>query len=209
MIGIIGTGGHSKVISDIFRRKDSENQLIYFTSTIPLDASWKKETIKFDEPEVLLQYRSNLKGWHVAIGTPDIRKKRFDYLEKNHFPLINAVHDKSIIAGSSEIGSGTSVMAGAVINPDVTVGKGSIINTTASIDHDCRIGNFVNISPGCKLAGGVHVGDLTELGTGAVAIPNIKIGSNCVIGAGAVVIHDIPDHSIAVGVPAKVISRKK
>ncbi len=37
-------------------------------------------------------------------------------------------------------------------------------------------------------------------------MPGVKIGQRCVIGAGAIVTHDIPDNSIAVGVPAKVIS---
>ena len=36
-------------------------------------------------------------------------------------------------------------------------------------------------------------------------MPNVTIGDNCVIGAGAVVTKDIPDNSIAVGVPARVI----
>ena len=36
-------------------------------------------------------------------------------------------------------------------------------------------------------------------------MPGVTIGSNCVIGCGAVVTHDIPDNSIAAGVPAKVI----
>lgn len=202
MTGIIGTGGHSKVVSDIFRRKDPKIELIYFTLIRPQNDSWNSEVIYLDEPEMLYHYRSSIKGWHVAIGSPHIRKERFDYLEKNQFPLINAIHDKSVIADSAKIGLGTTVMAGAVINADVTIGKGTVINTTASIDHDCRIGDFVNIGPGSKLAGGVFVGELTELGTGAIVIPNIRIGTNCLIGAGTVVIRDIPDNSIAVGVPA-------
>lgn len=36
-------------------------------------------------------------------------------------------------------------------------------------------------------------------------MPNVHIGNNCVIGAGAVVTKDIPDNSVAVGVPARVI----
>ena len=35
--------------------------------------------------------------------------------------------------------------------------------------------------------------------------PGVKIGKNCVIGAGSVVTKDIPDNSLALGVPAKVI----
>jgi serine acetyltransferase len=36
-------------------------------------------------------------------------------------------------------------------------------------------------------------------------LPGVSIGQNCVIGCGAVVTKDIPDNSVAVGVPAKVI----
>ena len=36
-------------------------------------------------------------------------------------------------------------------------------------------------------------------------MPGVTIGDNVVIGAGAIVVRDIPDNSVAVGVPAKVI----
>ena len=38
-------------------------------------------------------------------------------------------------------------------------------------------------------------------------LPGVTIGNNVVIGAGAVVTKDIPDNSLALGVPAKVTSR--
>lgn len=34
---------------------------------------------------------------------------------------------------------------------------------------------------------------------------DVKIGNNVIVGAGSVVVRDIPDNSVAVGVPAKVI----
>ena len=36
-------------------------------------------------------------------------------------------------------------------------------------------------------------------------MPGVKIGDNCIIGCGAIVTHDVPDNSVAVGVPARVI----
>ena len=36
-------------------------------------------------------------------------------------------------------------------------------------------------------------------------MPGVKIGSNVIIGAGSIVTKDIPDNSVACGVPAKVI----
>ena len=51
----------------------------------------------------------------------------------------------------------------------------------------------------------ITIGDDCWIGGGAVICPGVTIGNRCVIGAGAVVTKDIPDDSMAVGNPAKVI----
>lgn len=53
--------------------------------------------------------------------------------------------------------------------------------------------------------GSISIGDRTFIGYGVTILPNVKIGKRCIIGAGAIVTSDIPDNSIAVGIPAKVI----
>ena len=51
----------------------------------------------------------------------------------------------------------------------------------------------------------VIIKDGAHIGFGAILMPGVSIGEGAVIGAGAVVTSNIPDYSIAVGVPAKVI----
>ena len=51
----------------------------------------------------------------------------------------------------------------------------------------------------------VKIGDGSWLGYGSVVLPGVTIGKHVVVGANSVVTHDIPDYSVAVGVPAKVI----
>ena len=51
------------------------------------------------------------------------------------------------------------------------------------------------------------IGDGTWLGHGVIVNAGVSIGNKCVIGAGAVVTKDIPDYSIAVGNPARVIKQ--
>ena len=53
----------------------------------------------------------------------------------------------------------------------------------------------------------VTIGNDVWVGGNVTILPGVKIGNNVVIGAGAVVNKDIPDDSLAVGVPAKVIKR--
>ncbi|MGM9900016.1 MAG: acyltransferase [Bacilli bacterium] len=55
------------------------------------------------------------------------------------------------------------------------------------------------------LFGRISVGDNVHIGTNAIILPGVHIGNNCIIGCGAIVTRDIPDNSVAVGVPAKVI----
>ena len=53
----------------------------------------------------------------------------------------------------------------------------------------------------------ITVGDNCWLASNVTVCPGVTIGNNCVIGAGSVVTHDIPENSLAVGVPAKVLRK--
>ncbi len=55
------------------------------------------------------------------------------------------------------------------------------------------------------MAGEVTIKKYAFIGTGAIINPGITIGSHSTIGSGAVVINDIPDNTVAVGNPAKII----
>ncbi len=51
----------------------------------------------------------------------------------------------------------------------------------------------------------ITVGDNVHIGTNSVIMPGVNVGNNVIIGVGSVVTKDIPDNSVAVGVPARVI----
>jgi serine O-acetyltransferase len=53
------------------------------------------------------------------------------------------------------------------------------------------------------------IGNNVDIGSGAKLLGRIRIGDNVLIGANAVVVRDVPDNSIAVGVPAIVKPRAK
>lgn len=54
--------------------------------------------------------------------------------------------------------------------------------------------------------GKIVVDEHTFIGARSTIMPGVHIGKNCVIGVGAVVTKSIPDNSVAVGIPARVIS---
>lgn len=53
--------------------------------------------------------------------------------------------------------------------------------------------------------GEIKIKDNCFIGANSIIMPGVTIGTNCVIGAGSIVTKSIPDNSVAVGVPAKVI----
>ncbi len=54
--------------------------------------------------------------------------------------------------------------------------------------------------------GKIVVDEYTFIGAGATIMPGVHIGKHCVIGVGSVVTKNIPDNSVVVGIPARVIS---
>jgi len=59
------------------------------------------------------------------------------------------------------------------------------------------------------IAKSTNIGRYTFVGGGSYIMPGVTIGKGCVIGVNSVVTHDIPDYSIAVGSPAKIIGSTK
>lgn len=82
---------------------------------------------------------------------------------------------------------------------------GIIVSGYASFGDNCRIRNGVVVGlKNLDEPGAPHIGNNVDIGAGAKVLGNIRIGNNVQIGANAVVITDVPDNSIAVGVPAVI-----
>lgn len=73
------------------------------------------------------------------------------------------------------------------------------------ITHDGGTLVYRDKVPDLEITKPIKVGDNVYIGNNVILLPGVTVGNNVVIGAGAVVSRDIPDNSVAVGVPAKVI----
>jgi carbonic anhydrase/acetyltransferase-like protein (isoleucine patch superfamily) len=88
----------------------------------------------------------------------------------------------------------------------ITLGNNvHITNGVIFITHDGGTLLYRNLVPDLEITKPIVVGDNVYFGNNVIILPGVKIGSNVIIGAGAVVSRDIPDNSVAVGVPARVI----
>ena len=88
----------------------------------------------------------------------------------------------------------------------ITLGNNvHITGGTKFITHDGGTLLYRNQIPDLEITKPITIGDDVYIGNNVIILPGITIGNNVVIGAGAVVSKDIPDNSVAVGVPARVI----
>ena len=195
---LFGASGHSKVILDILLQNKISVECVY-------DDKPKTDSI-FGIPVRAnsLKY-SDANDAIISIGNNSIRKSVSEKYPNLKF--VNAVHFSSIISRFADVGEGTVVMANVTVNPDAKIGNHCILNTGCVVEHDCIIEDFVHISPNAALAGNVTVGEGSQIGIGASIIQGVKVGKWSIVGAGSVIISDIPDYSVVVGNPGKVIKK--
>ena len=99
----------------------------------------------------------------------------------------------------------------------------AIVGRNFVIDHfgGIIVSGYARFGDNCRIRNGVVVGlrrteepcapvigNNVDIGAGAKLLGRIKIGDNSIIGANAVVLDDVPENSIAIGVPAIVKPRR-
>ena len=143
---------------------------------------------------VMLVYRFG--RWRYGVR-PALLRKLLSFIYKALFKLVQIV-------------TGIELPCEVVIGRNFVIDHfgGIVISGYAQFGDDCRIRNGVVV--GLK---NVHelvapvIGNNVDIGAGAKLLGNIRIGDNVVIGANAVVLIDVPDDSLAVGVPAIIKPR--
>lgn len=121
------------------------------------------------------------------------------------------------VVGDVVLGDNVSVWYGATIRADfdnITIGNNTNVQegVIMHVDHGepISIGENNTIGHGAVIHG-CTIGDFNLIGIKAVVLNGAKIGKGCVIGANALVLEkqEIPDFSLVVGSPAKVIRTLK
>jgi len=114
--------------------------------------------------------------------------------------LLRMSHKTQIqIPARTQIGEGFYIghLGRVIIHPDAKLGKNINIGTGVTIGMENR----------GKRKGAPIISDNCWIGTNAVIVGNVKIGSDVLIAPLSYVNFDVPDHSIVVGNPAKIIHK--
>ena len=196
---VYGAGGHGKVIIEIARACG-------ITVVAVLD-DHAQTTELLGAPVQIPPKKFLPISLVVSIGSNTLRKAVFERLAAAGEISSALVYPFASISSTANLGRGTMICAGVVVNTLSQINEGCIRNSECSVDQDWNIGCHVHIGPGARLAGGVSIGDESFIGMGSVILPGITIGSRVIVGAGSVVTRNLPDGVTAFGVPAKIKDR--
>lgn len=212
-VALIGGGVHAVVVADCMTAAGQAQPIGYVDHRDHNRAPMKSMGIAYlgdDEQLVRLVDEASVTACILGLAGLEHSHRRIALVASLDAQLPTwwtAVHPSATVADSVEIGHGTVVFAGVIINALARVGCHTVINTSAVIEHHCTIQDFAVISPRATLCGCVTVGRGAFVGAGAVVITDRVIGAGSVVGAGAVVLDDVPAHRTVVGNPARMIDR--
>lgn len=199
---IIGAGGHGKVVADAAQKMKQYDDIVFLDARFATLNSLLGFAVIGDDamiPELI----ATACEFVVAIGDNRIRARIFYELVALNATIATVVHPSAQIGQGVSLGSGSVVFANTTINPDTSIGRNVIVNTGTIVEHDCVIEDHVHLAPNSTVTGGCRLGEATLFGASATVIPNKVIGKGSIIGAGATVVKDIPENTVATGIPAR------
>jgi sugar O-acyltransferase (sialic acid O-acetyltransferase NeuD family) len=145
----------------------------------------------------------------IAHGDPRARLSILEKLKLNNLSkyLVSIVSVDARVSLNSSVGLGTIICPGAHISVNAIVGINCLINCNSIIGHDVILDDNVVISSQVNLGGNVKISKNAFVGMGALLREGISIGPDSIIGMGSSVHKDVPENTLCIGNPARVIRK--
>ena len=201
---IIGAGGLALQIIDDLEAQLSDGFIFWSGIKTNKKIISDQYEILHDDESVIRLFKTDSR-FILSVGNPASRELLFKkFVAMGGEPMSFSSRDAKV-SRYSQIGAGSLILHGAIIEAEVAVGVGSLINAGAIITHECQLGDYTEVAPGAAIGGHARLGQKCFIGTHAAILPNVVIGDEVIIGAGAVVTKNLVSNQTVVGMPARTI----
>lgn len=183
---LIGCGGHARSLIDVVESSGRWHVL----GLVGLPEQVGEDVLGYpvlgcDQNLPLLRQQCSHALLAVGqLGFPSNRQRLALELKRLEFLMPVVISGRAHVSCHAQLGSGTSVGHGVIVNAGACVGDYCILNSNALIEHDAVIGDFCHISTGALVNGGAQIGNSSFIGSGAVLREGLDLPPQTVISAG-------------------------
>ena len=186
---LIGAGGHALSCIDVIEQENKYN----IHGLVGLKDEVGKKISGYDviaTQDELVNLSKDFRYAFIAIGQIKNVKLRIDMYESvlnTGFKIPSIISPQSFISRTVQIGEGTIIMNGVILNSGVRIGNNCIINSKALIEHGTQVADHCHISTGAILNGDCVVESKSFVGSGAVVKHGITIKTSSFVNMGQIV----------------------
>jgi len=186
---LIGAGGHALSCIDVIEQENKYN----IHGLVGLKDEVGKKISGYDviaTQDELVNLSKDFRYAFIAIGQIKNVKLRIDLYESvlnTGFKIPSIISPQSFISRTVQIGEGTIIMNGVILNSGVRIGNNCIINSKALIEHGTQVADHCHISTGAILNGDCIVESKSFVGSGAIVKHGITIKSSSFVNMGKIV----------------------
>jgi sugar O-acyltransferase (sialic acid O-acetyltransferase NeuD family) len=186
---LIGAGGHALSCIDVIEQENKYN----IHGLVGLKDEVGKKISGYDviaTQDELVNLSKDFRYAFIAIGQIKNVKLRIDMYESvlnTGFKIPSIISPQSFISRTVQIGEGTIIMNGVILNSGVRIGNNCIINSKALIEHGTQVADHCHISTGAILNGDCVVESKSFVGSGAIVKHGITIKTGSFVNMGKIV----------------------
>jgi acetyltransferase-like isoleucine patch superfamily enzyme len=186
---IIGAGGHGRSVAEAAELSGLFDVVGFLDDGLPTGQTVLMSSVigaiaGLSNGDHLKRFRNACDQAFVAFGNNVVLENITQELVAAGFRIATVIHPRAFVSPTAVVGSGSAVMASAIIGTEAHLGLGSIVNCGAVVDHHARVEDFGHLGVNACMAGGSLLGRGAWMQAGAALGYGVEIPAGVILTPG-------------------------